>query len=90
MTQLRGNNLFHKDWTVGRRQFMAQEQKEKPDRKLALPHNSLQSLPVSFAAAAALPELASSVTQNVVLHRNPVYYSIVFKTEGCQQQNKGQ
>ena len=70
---------FHKDWTVGRRKFvpqmMAQEQKEKPDRKLALPHNSLQSLPVSSAADAALPELASSVTQNVVLHRNP---SILF------------
>ena len=79
MTELRGNNLFHKDWTVGRRQFvpqmMAQEQKEKPDRKLALPHNSLHSLPVSSAADAALPELASSVTQNVVLHRNP---SILF------------
>ena len=79
MTELRGNNLFHKDWTVGRRQFlpqmMAQEQKEKPDRKLALPHHSLQSLPVSSAADAALSELASSVTQNVVLHRNP---SILF------------
>ena len=39
----------------------------------ALPHNSLQSLSVRFAADAyaALPELASSVTQDVVLHRNP-------------------
>ena len=82
MTELRGNNLFHKDWTVGRRQFvpqmMAQEQKEQPDRKLALPQNSLQSLSVSFAADAALPELASSVTQDVVLHRNPriVFHSL--------------
>ena len=45
MTELGGNNLFHKDWTVGRRQFvpqmMAQEEKEQPDSKLALPHNSL-------------------------------------------------
>ena len=75
MTELRGNNLFNKDWAVGRTQFMpqmmAQEQKEQPHRKLALPHNSLQSLSVSFAADAALPELASSVTQDVVLHRNP-------------------
>ena len=75
MTELRGNYLFHMDWTVGRRQFvsqmMAQEQKEQPDSKLAQPHNSLQSLSVSFAADAALPELAPSVTQDVVLHRNP-------------------
>ena len=75
MTELRGNNLVHKDWTVGRRQFvpqmMVQEQKEQPYSKLALPHNSLQSLSVSFPADAALPELASSVTQDVVLHRNP-------------------
>ena len=52
--------------------------KEQPDSKLALPHNSLQSLSVSFAADAALPELASSVTQDVVLHRNPriLFYSV--------------
>ena len=76
MTELRGNNLFHKDWTVGRRQFvpqmMAEEQKEQPDSRLALLHNSLQSLSVSFAADAALPEVASSVTQDVVLHRDPM------------------
>ena len=72
-------------------QMMAQEQKEQPDSKLALPHNSLQSLSVSFAADAALPELASSVTQDVVLHRNPrkLFHSLL-KTEGCQQQQQQQ
>lgn len=94
MKELRGNNLFHKDWTLGRRQFvpqmMAQEQKEKADRKLALPHNSLQSLPVSFAANAALPELASSGTQDVVLHRNPsiLFHDISSETQYLNEGRK--
>ena len=59
---------------MGRRQFVLQmmepEQKEQPDSKLVLPHNSSRSLFVSFAAEAALPELLSLAIQDDAPHPN--------------------